>query len=949
MEERDTIHFSKKVLFLSVLFLLVNIAWYTLTVISQKGDVYKTVAPKIVFAGAHDIQVKTAYDNEYISAKPSQSLFSGTSVMTGEKEFAEIVLENNVIGLDENTEIILKENNFEEFSSYESGLPRLVFELKQGSVWVNAFDSIEINMPQSSADLAHSIGIVAYTAPINRIMVVTGSADLKLMDESGKMLATYMVPLNNQVTYTDTQIVPEYAQLMPSKLKKELKLGAITQSIFEDAWVIRNIDANRKRLESAGRLITSSFEFNSKNRLYDLKSRITFVPQTKRELALKHADLILRYTLGGVQENSDKAQAKELLGSLDNVISGMRNDPLMKQLFAGIFFNIGTVDIDSPAYLVKEYLLSYILETEGPQVLRTYLADIRNNLSDFSLDQAEGIEKSWSDRWAGILTDKNLGEYTNQSLMLQRIMLTYSDRVTMNMLSIFNQSGQSRMAITKDAEETRFGVTEERMEISAALVSVYRYTAAKQYLKISYESLNIDELSNELASKKIFMEQAKLLAQRIEYADSQMHSAAQPIDETEFRNYLATKTRDQLLSENLKAFLEIGKAEQPAPMPPATDEVIQKFAEARIVIIDDDLIPQADNPFIFEVKRARLIERSKDGALVTFDATYDFIKNGVDNVVANGNSLNGNFELNDLVAILTQGSFASGQEDDESAQDITGILMEEDTDEALRSQITAQDLARQLVLTELTQAGIQLGGLDNIEVLDAVTLARFKVTGAYINNPVNAKQVIQIQFDYNSVTKNASEITVSEGGRTPSGDVPVSRLVETILGGIYEQEQEQQSIIKLLADFRNRSISLNESDIMLNGLNNIQFTNMRFSTLPIIVEGVYSLGQNKFVSVKHSLYSAENIGVEEYFTELTKRYVVDYLAKNGITISANMLVMSYPFRTIQVSNYEMSETQHFDFFLDITSNRLKDVKLRETGAKVDYMAFGDFLSIGGTK
>jgi len=102
-----------------------------------------------------------------------------------------------------------------------------------------------------------------------------------------------------------------------------------------------------------------------------------------------------------------------------------------------------------------------------------------------------------------------------------------------------------RLDASPGDEEVRFAVTEERLEISSALVSAYRYLAAKQYLKTSYESLGVDKLDTKLASVKIFLEYAKLLAQRIEYAEDMMHGAAVSIDEDEFRDYMSQKSRDE--------------------------------------------------------------------------------------------------------------------------------------------------------------------------------------------------------------------------------------------------------------------------------------------------------------------------------------------------------------------------------------------------------------------
>jgi len=88
MDENLTPHFSKKILSLSILFLLVTFAWYVLAVFNQAEEVYRSVAPKVVFAGTHDIQIKTLYDTDFRSATPNQELIAGTHIKTGELQYA---------------------------------------------------------------------------------------------------------------------------------------------------------------------------------------------------------------------------------------------------------------------------------------------------------------------------------------------------------------------------------------------------------------------------------------------------------------------------------------------------------------------------------------------------------------------------------------------------------------------------------------------------------------------------------------------------------------------------------------------------------------------------------------------------------------------------------------------------------------------------------------------
>ena len=181
-----------------------------------------------------------------------------------------------------------------------------------------------------------------------------------------------------------------------------------------------------------------------------------------------------------------------------------------------------------------------------------------------------------------------------------------------------------------------------------------------------------------------------------------------------------------------------------------------------MIIIDSDIVINEDSPFTFEIIKARLIDRASDGSQISFSAIYDYTTNAVKDVVVGETSLKGNFSLDDLVGIIGNGKIEDEiKESDET--DIYDLLGGDQGDEALRAQATAQELAKQLVVNELTDAGIQISGLDKIEVLDALTLAKFNITEAFIANPEDSTKPLEIQFEYSSSSKNASNIIMSDG------------------------------------------------------------------------------------------------------------------------------------------------------------------------------------------
>jgi hypothetical protein len=943
MDENPNIHFSKKILFFSFLFILVNAAWYITSVLVNTGDIYKTVAPKLAFAASQDVQIKTVYDDSYHSATPNQELLADTFIKTGERQFAQIMLDNNVIRLDENTEVTLKENNFAEYSAYEQDLPRLTLSLSSGTLWVNSFDRIEIISARSMAQFSHSVGIVSYTPPMNRVMAITGSADLSLLSEDGKILASFMIPLNNQVTFVDNQILPEYAQLMSSKLKKELKLAPIAQAIYSDEWVVLNTRVDESVAQAKNNYIYSDLYYSLKDKYYKIKSVFTFIPNTRRQLALDRVDLSLRYLLGGVNGKGDMTVAKNILTYIGDLTAGIKSDPLLKQLLTERFFDIKTVKTETPAYLVKDYLLSYILNEDGPQVLRTRLSDLKNSLASFKLDDAKIAAESWIAEWKDLAAVESV-EFSNQSQMFQRIILSYADRVTKDMLDIFDESGQMRLDMKPGNDDTRLAITEERLEISSALVSAYRYLAAKDYLKTSYESLGVDKLDTKLASVGIFLESARLIAQRIEYAEEKMHGAAVSINEDEFKTYMSQKQRDELLSENLKAFLEIEKEPELEVTPPEISEVVSRFSDSRIIIAESDITAQADDPFSFEIKNARLVDRSAEGDSITFSAIYDFSSGAVHNVETKGVMLKGNFNLNDLVVILKQNHITQPLPG-EPEEDITELLAESEStsDEALRAQLTAQDLAKQLTLNEIMQFGIKVD-VTKIRVLDELTLTSFAVESASVQDPTDARKQINFRFDYDSSSKQASNIVIEEPQKTISARTPISQLSQAVISSVYEEKEKQDLTQEFQNKMEDKSLMLELSDIDAQSTSNIIFKNLKLATLPLIVDGVYDLSQDNFKTVTNALYSAENISIEDYFSELARLFVTNYLTSKGISVSDDKLDMTYPFGTVKVVGYAAGG-QTYDFVLDVKADKLRNVTLVETGASVDSMSIDEFLNI----
>lgn len=937
-------HFSKKILFLSILFLFIFTSWYALILYSQKTVDYKKVAPELIFAQNQDVQLKTPFDKAFFAAQPSQALLLGTQIKTGDQSFAEIQLEGNVIRLDENTEVQLLENNFQ-----YSGFPRFVFSLSSGSVWINAFDRIVIQTTKAQARFAHTVGVYTYSEPLNRVMSIIGNVDLDLFGENGNLLSQFVVPLKSQVTFADSQIIPEYARLEYSKLKKELKMGPVSKSILEEGWVKRNTDDDAILFLAENYTISSSSVYSLKNFYYTAREKLTFIPQKKRVARLARAKVRLRYLLGGIHENNLNDEAEKLLGEFDEFVDDFKGDPAMWDLIERQFYAIRNVRIDTPAYAVKENLRGHLFSKADSEFIRTYLSDLDFLMRVGEFEQAREISDTWLKRWKPDIRQANAEEFNKQARIYHNIMLANADQVTLELLAILDEVGDHRLEMSKDAEEMLFEIALERLEMSKYLVANYRYIDARNYLQTSYEGLNLAVKETFAAAREIFLKDANLLAERITFAQKSLRGSARPIDEKAFLDYLSTQERDRDLEERFTAFLEESKIPEIETPYPNLDEVSQQFTLARIVVLDEDIEADPDFPFEFQIKSARLIDRAEDGSLISFSAYYDYTTNAVYDIVLNDTPLKGSYSLNDFVRIAKSGEAVAEAPatPEEVISSIVDFLTLTEIEEAERSQVMAQDLAVQLTINELGNYNIIITHTRLVTVLNPAELNEFRVVDAIIADPEN-KRFIKVNFDYNSVTKTLSDIVLQDLPIDISSyQVKADEFILVVFNILYGKEQEAQLISDTVSRFTKQNLSVNENDISLStDRNRVTFEKARIKTMPIEFSGVYDRNTNLLVNAQHPLLTIQNTSINDYLKELSKLFVIDYLKNKGITISEENIITALPAKKAAIKDYIRGE-KVLDFTLDLTTNRLIDISIQGTDAYVDSMTFQEFSLIEG--
>jgi len=936
-------HFSKNIFLLSFLFLLIFSAWYGVVRLDQQVFSFERVSPELIFSANQEVQIKTPFDSDYLSPEPGQALMTNTFIRTGAQSFAEVKLENNVVRLDQNTEVRFLENRFD--SPVDQ--PRLIFQLTSGSVWVNAFHPIVVRADQTEVCFGHGVGVYTYTDPLNRVMSIVGYADLTLFQPNGQTLSQFVVPLKNQVTFTDSQLIPDYARLEYSKLKKELKMTPVSGVILDEPWVHRNVKDDALIFLAENHYIFSSSSYRFKVFLSDLREKLTFVPYKKRLERLSWARFTLSYLLGGVHRDDDMDQAEILLTFFDSLVSEQEGDPVLRDLMERQFYAIRNVKTDTPAYAVKESLRNHLFSKHAPVFLRSYLTDVDFLMRIGEVKQAESVSKDWLAQWKPGIRKTHSDEFSNQARIFHSLLLSHVENVSLSLLATLDEAGDYRLEMAKNTEETLFEIAMERLDMSKYLVAHYRYLDARNYLKTSYESLNLAQDKTFAAAREIFLKDATLLADRIAYAQKTLRGTARPIDEKDFADYLSTQQRDKTLEERFVIFLEESRIQEEEVELPTLDSVSERFTLARIVVLDEDIESDPASPFQFTIKEGRLLDRSKDGSSITFSGRYDYTSNGIYGITLNNAPIKGNYALDDFVRIAASGEVGKVPTPEESIENLVDFLNLTESEEAERSQVMAQDLAVQLTINELAQFGVVIPSVQQVSVLNPVKLNEYRITSAIIEDPAT-KRILKVNFDYHSGTKMISNIrlidlSIDFGGSSLNAAEFIPAVFRVVLG----REKEATILKEAVSRLGQQKVTVTESDLHLNaGQTQVAFTKARVKSMPIEFSGTYDIGRNLLLTAEHPLLTAENVGVGGYMGDLALLFVIDYLKSKGITVYKENIVTPLPADKVKIIDY-VRRSKILNFTYDVTSNRLIDISLQGTDARVDSMTFQEFGLLEG--
>jgi hypothetical protein len=565
------------------------------------------------------------------------------------------------------------------------------------------------------------------------------------------------------------------------------------------------------------------------------------------------------------------------------------------------------------------------------------------------VDKASKVAEAWLAKWDEGMVRRFPREFDTQSRVYHSVMLANADRIGGPLLAVLEKAEDARLANASNRADSLYEIALERLDIGKYLVAAKRYSEAKNYLRTSYSKLNLGSEGSSSLVREIFMKDTTLLADRIAFAEQSMHASAGAMDEGTFASYLSIQERDKTLEERFGAFLEGAKVAEIKKEPPQRSEVVRRFAASRITVAESDLAQKEGYPFEFEVKNARLADRAIDGSGLSFEAIYESNANAVSSIVMNGKPMNGNFALDDLVRIAISGETV-GQPSDKGSENpvdngaFKGLVSNE---EIQRSQAVAQDLAIRLMINELKEAGIVIGSTNQVRVTDMDKLARFQVTRAILTDSASKRNVV-LDFGYDSGSKTLSGIVLEKLFAELPSEVPANQLSKVVFDVIYGMEQQTKSMQSIVSELATMGWVLDGKEARFTdaALNRVEIKTLKMKQMPIVISGEYDRLTRRFVRAQNPLLTKEDVDPKDYAETISKMVVVDTLGKRGIAITEANLAGALPAEKVRIVDYARG-SKGIDFTYDIVNNRLVDISLRGSDAKVASMTFEEFALIQG--
>jgi hypothetical protein len=842
--------FKATVFLVSLAFVALNVAFWGSLFYKNKTEAEVVSAPVLIASGAQDIQIKGALETSFKRAADGTLLGVGSTLKTGSGSYAEVNYGLTVLRLEPDTQMVLKILQPE----------HLGLQLLSGHLTVDSPLSVTVETPRALLSLASSLGRVGVENDFETIASYRGLIEASMTDSQGKTLTSYVLPFRHEIEFYHSQLIEAYRALQPSKLAKEFKLKPISDSEFQDEWIVRHLSP-RPFVFEGRKGVSSDLVYRIKNDYYNWRVRFTFRNEKMKALRFAQFDLQSRYVLGVLQPRNDLAPLETVAQALNTLYPDLASDPSFKALIRTQWDSLGTVALQTPAYAFKNLLAGLLIkEKEDPSLLRSSLISMDVFLGQNDVNSALQAAKEWQKSWTDSLLSSYSTEYELQQRLFKSLMVSYASQVSPELLAVFDASSQPLLAA--GTSENLLEVTQQRLEVLKALMASYRYIEAKSYLRNSYDALAIDSLSDSVAAKQVFLSEAELVAQRIAFAESELHGAAKPIDEAAFAAYLEAEAQQDTLSGILEAFV---RPALPADTAPSLSEILAAENQTP----EETTIPEVQKPEIVRPSEA---------------------------------------EITDLLT---------------------------STDEQTRKEAVARDLAIQLLINEMAKKGI-IASAQKVQVLNGALLTQFRVTDAQIEK-------VTFSFVYDLIAKKASSIQVSGISGTLSQTVPLETLSQTVLDAVAFEASRKKAVETVVLDWKTQSVLLAASNIQFNAgsATRFAFLNAKLATLPLTFSGTYDLSTKTLISASHALYTASNVSLEAYLTELVKKYTVDVFKLNGFTLELSSITTVSPFTVIEIKNFVKGD-KIYSFFADLNNNRLTHIAVEDSNTVIDALTFAQF-------
>lgn len=897
--------FSFKVLIMALLVMGLNLMVLRGIMSAEEKD----LSPRLMVPEGQQVNLVTPFDGEQ-PPMSGQAIITGSRIETKEGGLAEISAPGYSLRLGEQTTLLLHSQNPPQF------------ELIKGRVWARAGEPVVIRGSQAVLTLNQGIGDYHYLENIHQIRSWMGTADVQLNNASSGLIRELILPLRHEIRFADSQITADYAALKYSKLKKELKMRTLDEE--GDQWVrhqmnlLVNSEDREERPLSQGR-------YQAKKALYFFMEKAQFYKKAADQA--KYAQLILDYLTGALNRQNDRTQAEEMLGQWDDIqfyLPDVKREKLIKDYLKKVYFE----DRNKVGYLLKKNLTErLVMLKQDPRFFRVYLDHAGWTLESGEVKMSELIIRDWKEQWKPGWRGKYTKEWEDQKWLFHQLILAYADRVS---LRLMDQADQEEKNLTDDTAVLE--IAQQKLERTRALVAKARYNEAKTYLRNSYKQLNLAEHAGLSAAHELFVKEGALLSDRIAFAESHLKSLANENDEITFKDYLERQKRDKSIEERFQVILK-PPAEERDQSAIGIEEVREKLNAAGIEVAPRQIKPDPDNPYLFQLNAARLTQNPR----LIFDARYDDLTYALFDIQKEGRSLKGSFSVDDFINIHVNDDVVvkkTGQEIDIS--DLIGL-----PEEGARSEVVARDLAIQLVIKELNDAGLLVVSSTQVEVMDE-NLEKFKIKNILLNHEKAGR--LELGFIYDVKTGFATHFEFKNEIKLhlPSS-IKADKLADSIFQKIDQDEKEAEQSLKLINEMDTKGFILLPGDFRFtqNQFEEITFDRLSMKMLPLEFSGIYLPLQSKLKKAEHPLLNATDVLLDDYAAQLTEKWIIAELAGNGIAITAENIATPLSANKVLIKNYQ-KENKQISFVFDAVNQLLLKVAIQGQGGVIEVMTFDEF-------